>query len=152
MDSLEGMPKVYTTLLDRLDNYSERWDRRFDPERFTLREVLAHMVDYDSIWNEYIDLALAKSDGPAEAPLYTPDLVASRRDYSATDPKQSLHDLRTRRTALVAKLCPLDTGAWVAHAITSPRHGLLNIDELVSLFVGHDGYHARQIAEFVTAE
>jgi len=151
MDSLEGMPTVFTTLLDRLDSKSERWDRRFDPERFTLREVLAHMVDYDAIWNEYIDLALAKSDGPAEVPLYSPDLVASRRDYSAADPWRSVQDLRVSRATLVAKLRPLETDSWVAHAITSPRHGLLNIDELASLFVGHDGYHARQIAEFVTA-
>jgi len=28
------------------------WDFRLDPNRFTLREVSAHLVDYEAVWAE----------------------------------------------------------------------------------------------------
>lgn len=151
MDALEGLPTVCGTLVLSLAPDDPRWDRRSDPERFTLREVFAHLADYDVRWNDYLDKALtATADAPASVPVFTPDEVAAGRGYDQSDPHERLAALRASRNALVAKFRGLEDEAWTAHAITSPRHGTLNLDELATLFVAHDGYHTRQIAEYVS--
>jgi hypothetical protein len=150
MDSLEGTPIVCGVLTAALAPGDPRWDRAY-PDRFTLREVFAHLADYDVLFNDYLDKALAATiTAPAPVPSFTPDEVAAGRGYDHSDPRERLTALRATRAAMVAKLHALDDADWTAHAMTSPRHGTLNIDELATLFLAHDGYHVRQIAEYVS--
>lgn len=150
MESLEGMPIVCGVLIAALAPDDPRWDRPY-PDRFTLREVVAHLADYDVRFSACLDKALAATAAaPASVPAFTPDEVAAGRGYDHSDPHERLTALRATRAAMVAKFRALADAEWTAHAMTSPRHGTLNIDELATLFVAHDGYHARQIAEYVS--
>ncbi len=151
MDSLEGTPIVCGVLIATLAPDDPRWDHSY-PDRFTLREVFAHLADYDVRFNDYLDKALAATAAaPVSVPAFTPDQVAAGRGYDHSDPQDRLTALRTTRTAMVAKFHALSDADWTAHAMTSPRHGTLDIDGLATLFVAHDGYHVRQIAEYVSA-
>jgi uncharacterized damage-inducible protein DinB len=150
MESLEGMPIVCGVLISMLAPDDPRWDRPH-PDRFTLREVLAHLADYDVRFNDYLNKALAATaTAPASVPSVTPDEVAVGRGYDHSDPEERLTALRASRSAMVATFRALADADWTAHAMTSSRHGTLNIDELATLFVAHDGYHVRQIAEYVS--
>lgn len=150
MDSLEGTPIVCGVLIATLAPDDPRWDRPH-PDRFTLREVVAHLADYDVRFTDYLDKALAATAAaPAPVPAFTPDEVAEGRGYDRSDPHERLTALRATRAAMVAKFRALADADWIAHAMTSSRHGTLNIDELATLFVAHDGYHTRQIAEYVS--
>ncbi|MGI4791233.1 MAG: DinB family protein [Janthinobacterium lividum] len=145
------MPIVCGVLVATLAPDDPRWDRP-SPDRFTLREVFAHLADYDVRFNDYLDKAMAASAAaPAPVPAFTPDEVAAGRGYGHSDPHERLTALRANRAARVAKFRALADADWTAHAMTSPRHGTLNIDELATLFAAHDGYHTRQIAEYVSA-
>ena len=150
IESLEGTPIVCGVLIAALAPDYPRWDRPY-PDRFTLREVIAHLADYDVHFNDYLNQALAATTAaPASVPAFTPDEVAAGRGYDHSDPYERLTAFRATRAAMVAKFRALDDADWIAHAMTSPRHGTLNIDELATLFVAHDGYHVRQIAEYVS--
>lgn len=150
MDSLEGLPIVCSVLIATLAPDDPRWDRPYS-DRFTLREVFAHLADYDVLFNDYLDKALAATaTAPASVPAFTPDEVAAGRGYDHSDPHERLTALRATRAAMVAKFHALADADWTAHAMTSSRHGTLNIDELATLFIAHDGYHVRQIAEYVS--
>jgi hypothetical protein len=150
MDALEGTPIVGGVLIATLAPDDPRWDRAY-PDRFTLREVFAHLADYDVLFNGYLDKALAATaTAPAPVTPVTPDEVAAGRGYDHSNPRERLTALRATRAAMVAKLRALADADWTAHAITSSRHGTLNIDELATLFIAHDGYHVRQIAEYVS--
>lgn len=150
MDALEGMPIVCGVLIAALAADDPRWDRSY-PGRFTLREVFAHLADYDVRFDDYLNKALAATaTAPGFVPAFTPDEVAAGRGYDHSDPHERLNALRATRAAMVAKLRALADADWTAHAMTSPRHGTLNIDELATLFLAHDGYHVRQIAEYVS--
>ena len=149
MDSLEGMPFVCGVLVATLSPDDPRWDRSY-ADRFTLREVIAHLTDYDVRYNDYLDKALAATaSAPMSVPAFTPDEVAAGRGYDHSDPHERLTALRATRAAMVAKFRALPDADWTAHAMTSSRHGTMNIDELATLFLAHDGYHIRQIAEYV---
>ena len=150
MESLEGTPIVCGVLIAALAPDDPRWDRSY-LDRFTLREVFAHLADYDVQFHDYLNQALAATAAaPASVPAFTPDEVAAGRGYDHSDPHDRLTALRATRVAMVAKFRALADADWTAHAMTSPRHGTLNIDELATLFVAHDGYHVRQIAEYVS--
>lgn len=150
MDSLEGTPIVCGVLIATLALGNPAWDRPH-PDRFTLREVFAHLADYDVRFNDYLDKALAATaPAPAFVPAFTPDEVAAGRGYDHSHPHERLTALRATRATMVARFRALADADWAAHAMTSPRHGTLDIDGLATLFVAHDGYHVRQIAEYVS--
>lgn len=150
LTALEGTPTVCGVLVATLADDDPRWDRPH-PDRFTLRAVFAHLADYDLRFTEYLDQARAASvEAPAFFPAFTPDEVAAGRGYDRSDPHERLHALRATRAAMVARFQSLADADWTAHAMTSPRHGTLNLEELATLFVAHDGYHVRQIAEYVS--
>ena len=44
ISALEGTPDVLNGFLAPLGPEDQRWDFRPDPERFTLREVVAHLA------------------------------------------------------------------------------------------------------------
>lgn len=150
MDALEGTPTVLEVLTAGLSPGDPRWEFRENADRFTLREVFAHLADYDVRWLGYLDSAMgATAKQPAQVAPFGPDDVAAGRHYDESDPGERLAALRESRATLVARLHALPEDAWTAHAIASPRHGQLNLDELATLFAAHDGYHVRQVAEYV---
>ncbi|MGC4043066.1 MAG: DinB family protein [Armatimonas sp.] len=151
VDALAGTPIVVSTLLGNTPADSPLWDYRASPERFSLREVVAHLADYDIVWLEYLTAALSSSDGPAEVTAYEPDERAVKYDYAHAIPSESLAALSATRQQLVALLPALESTAWETNAIYSPRHGSRTVEELATQFLAHDGYHTRQIAEYLSS-
>lgn len=49
MSALTGTQDVLDTMLGSLGTQDARWDTRPDPARFTLREIIAHLANYESI-------------------------------------------------------------------------------------------------------
>src|SRR5437879_4197786 len=47
---LTGSPDVLEALLKDVGPNDPAWDKRPDPERFTIREVLAHLADWEGIF------------------------------------------------------------------------------------------------------
>ena len=50
LSALEGAPDVIAALLDGVPPDDALWDRRPDPERFSLREIVAHLADWDGVY------------------------------------------------------------------------------------------------------
>ena len=147
-NALGGLPAVLDALLSTIQPQSTRWNFRTAPDRFTLREVLAHLADYDDIWNEYLT-AVLRDDDPVFVPR-SPDTLSVENDYAHSDPAVSLGRLRKSRPALAAMADALTDAQWVRSG-THVRLGRLSAETLCVTIVAHDGYHTRQIAEYVTA-
>lgn len=90
LEGLTATPAILTHLIDPVT--AEIWDRRVDPERFTLREVLAHLADWEPIWMERLERMHAEKE-----PLL-PDLDegerAKQKDYAHADVGNSLKRFR----------------------------------------------------------
>jgi uncharacterized damage-inducible protein DinB len=151
VDALSGTPIVISTLLVNTPAHSPLWDYRASPERFSLREIIAHLADYDTMWLEYLTAALSSGDDPAEVTAYETDERATKYGYAHSIPSESLAAFTATRQRLVSLLPALDSKEWETHAIHSPRHGLRTVEELATQCLAHDGYHTRQIAEYLTS-
>jgi uncharacterized damage-inducible protein DinB len=120
-------------------------DRRPDPERFTLREAVAHVADWEGIWLERMRLIVAEED--PYLPGYDEGQWAVDHDYAHADLGEQLAKFRAGREVLTAFLADLPPEAYGRVG----RHGeigLLTLGDLATLVLAHDAYHLRQVAEF----
>jgi hypothetical protein len=143
LKALETTPLLITALLE---GKAPQWDRRPDPERFTLREVLAHLADWEPIWLERVK-CMATEDFPF-LPSVDESALVIENDYANCDPEESIAKQRQGRAALVRFLSPLPIEAWDR---TGNREfvGVLTLQQQAAMTLSHDGYHLRQIVEWL---
>jgi Uncharacterized protein conserved in bacteria len=146
--ALEHAPATLAALLSPLSSEHRAWETRPYPDRFSLREIVAHLADWDEIWRERIGRTV-REDAPR---LERPDVDqrARERGYAEADPQESLARFAERRAALVAELRALPEEVWGRSAHLE-RIGDLTPGGLVALVHGHDAYHIRQVAEWLAA-
>lgn len=145
---LENQPAVLSQLLRDLGPDDPAWDRRPDPERFTLREIVAHLADFEPIWLERVE----RTAGEVNPVLPSADegQMAIDHDYASTDPFESLQRYRRGRAALVARLRDLPDDGW-DRAGRREQIGPMTIFEQMVMVLSHDGYHTGQVTEWLGA-
>jgi len=143
---VESNARVISFLLRDLPEDSPHWDARPDAKRFSLREVVAHLVDYDSISRERFE-RIIREDKP-ELPDW--DATEAAQHYDARNPKHQLENLLVSRQELAVWLEGLSDKEWKRVGSHS-RVGEFSVEEGVALFLGHDAYHLEQIAAWLEA-
>lgn len=141
--SLAVMPQTYAVLLKGIT--AEELDARPYGDRFTLREAVAHVADWEGVWLERIR-KIATKETPL-LPGYDEAQWAIDHDYAHSDFDAEMAEIVAGRSALVSYLNGLDATAWQRIG----RHGELgaiSLFELTALIAGHDGYHAQQIIDY----
>lgn len=146
LTGLEGTPEVVAALLHDLTPDDARWSLRPDPERFTLREVVAHLADWEPIFLQRIERI--RDEEMPFLPNVDEGALAVQNDYMHSDPQTSLARLRLGRAAMLAALRTLPPAAWKRLGNRDPI-GILTLENLVVLILGHDSYHTRQIAQWL---
>ncbi|MBS1715859.1 MAG: DinB family protein [Armatimonadetes bacterium] len=146
VNGIAATPVVFTGLLGGLDRLDPRWDARPDPSRFTLREMIAHVADWDDVFLRRFERIL-EEDGPLLESI-DEAVLCSERGYSGQDPVANLERHRTGRGRLVQALRDFPADAW---GRTAHREFIGDVDavHLASIVLGHDMYHLRQSAEFL---
>ena len=145
---LEGTPDVLERLLHEQPSDGAGWDFHPDPERFTLREVVAHLADWDPIFRERME-RMRDENNPA-LPDRDEGKIALERDYAHSDPLDNLARFRRERAQTIAMLRGLPPNAWDRPGLREAL-GPMTIESLAVMILGHDGYHTRQIAQWVAA-
>lgn len=146
--AFEGTPEVLDGLLRDIALNDPIWDKRPDPERFTIREALAHIADWEPIVLERV-CRICDEDTPL-LPDVDEGEMAVKNDYAHSDPRHSLARIHDGRTRLLTTLRTLPPEAWKRTG-NREKIGLLTLEELIVLWLGHDGYHTRQVAEWIAA-
>ncbi len=145
---IEGTPETLGELLKELPADAALWDFRPDPNRFTLREAVAHLAEWDAIFDGRIRRTLAE-----QQPIL-PDAdegqLALDHDYAHADPLQQIQLFRERRAGLSTFLRGLNEEDWQRVGIREPL-GPLTIEMQIALILGHDAYHLRQAAQYLAA-
>lgn len=145
-DALGSNALVIKHLLRDLPADSPRWDARPDPDRFTLREVVAHLLDYDMVCRERFE-RIIREDVP-DLPNW--DEVEAAEHYAKREAVRELDVLQDSRATLAVWLEGLEAGEWLRTG-TRPNVGTFSLVEGVALMLGHDSYHLRQIVEWLEA-
>ncbi len=141
--ALEGTPAVFARLLDGLSDREA--DLRPDPARFTLREAIAHLADWEGVFRERMQ-ATQTQDSPV-LQGYDEGQWALDHDYAHSDWHKQLTRFATER-AQTAALIRSFTPEHLARLGQHTELGPVSLQEQVLLITVHDGYHARQFAEY----
>ncbi len=141
--ALEGTPAVFARLLDDLSEAEA--DAHLDPARFSLREAVAHLADWEGVFRQR--MLLTQSEDNPLLQGYDEGQWAIDHAYAQSDWRAQLARFASERaqtTALIRSFTP-------EHLTRTGRHteaGPISLQEQVLLITVHDGYHARQFAEY----
>jgi uncharacterized damage-inducible protein DinB len=120
-------------------------DQDQGPDFFTLREVLAHLADWEPIWLERIQ-RIVQEDSPV-LPNIDEGEMAELNGYATTPVEVSLEKFATGRAALTAYLASLPNDAFERSGIR-PEVGTITVKDIATLVLAHDTYHIAQLAQY----
>ncbi len=134
---LESAPEVLARLLDGFTD----WDARPDSSRFSPREMVAHLADWEEVFLTRL-MDTRDDDAPVLQGL-DEGQVAMDHDYAHADPAECLHRYETGRAAIVFLLGGLSPNQW-ERVGDHTELGPITLETQAVLIAAHDGYHRRQ--------
>ena len=143
LSGLRATPQVYMKLLEGITD--EEADRRPDADRFTIREAIAHMADWDEIFR-----TRGERIRDEELPLlpgYDEGQLAIERNYATMPVAESLERFIANRAALLAFFESLQASDWERQG-NRDEIGMIDLTDLSVMALGHDGYHAEQFIRY----
>ena len=144
LNGIAGAPVIIDWMLQRATE--KDYDRRPDPERFTLREVMAHLADWEGVWRER--MTAMKTQNRPTLQGYDEGQWAIDHDYAHANFAEQQRLFRDGRAALMDLLRELSPKDWERLG-NHTELGPLSIEALAVQILGHDAYHLRQIAEWL---
>lgn len=133
-------PKVIARTFAQIPAVS--WDIPTAPGRFTPREVIAHLADWEPILLARMQTALERSGTTIEA--YDEGLMAEENGYRHLDPQEQIRLFIERRATTTTWLRDLPAGAF-SRSVLHPERGVMTIEDQANMLLGHDLYHIEQL-------
>ena len=141
--ALTGNPALIENALKDLK--AEEVDFRPDPERFTIREIMCHLADWEVVFLERMQRICAE-----EVPLL-PNLDEGQmvidNDYAHQDTVEQIRLFVERRAKMVAFLNGRSAEDWLRVG-NRPEIGMISLHELANIVALHDIYHLQQIVQW----
>lgn len=141
----EGLPvtaSVLRTFMERIDQAAI--DRPTHPYRFSPREVIAHMADWEPLLLDRMKKAAASPGAAVEA--YDEGELAERNAYANLDWRKGLDAFENSRKETIAFLKGLASEDYDKHFV-HPERGDVTIEDQAAMLLGHDQYHLDQLSE-----
>ena len=142
-EALSATPGIITRFCKGIPEHIA--DQNQGPDYFTLREVLAHLADWEPIWLERIQ-RIVQEDSPV-LPNIDEGEMAELNGYTTTPVEVSLEKFATGRAALTAYLASLPNDAFERSGIR-PEVGTITVKDIATLVLAHDTYHIAQLAQY----
>ena len=139
--SLRFTPPIIERLVDKLP--ASAFDERPDPDRFTIREILCHIADWEPFFLERLKGAVTVDNFQITA--YDEGQLVVDNDYAHQDPHEALKRYKSGRETYIAYVETLAPEALDRPAL-HPEQGHLTAGDLIGIVVGHDVYHIEQIS------
>jgi hypothetical protein len=121
-------------------------DQAPSPERFILRESLAHVLDWEPRFRSRLELAVEHCGSKIEE--YDETALPTLGRYSEAD-AEACHDrFATERDATIAyakSLTPEQSARYVQHF----KHGQLSCIDILWMLLMHDAYHIEHAASLL---
>ncbi|RYX85261.1 DinB family protein [bacterium] len=141
--ALNSSPDLVSHLLQGITE--EEADFLAAPDRFSIREIVAHLADWDSIF-----LGRMKQTVEENMPTireYDEGERALELDYAHSNVAEQLRLFHQSRAQMNEFLRGLTPEQW-ERVCFHPRIGHMTVEALVTLVPLHDSYHLRQIMDW----
>ena len=142
---LEGLPvaaSVMRTFMERMN--AAVVDRPTHPDRFSPREVVAHMADWEPRLLARMKAAAGAPGSRVEA--YDEGELAVRNAYDKSDWRAQLDVFDNARKETISFLKGL-TNEDFDKKFVHPERGEVSIEDQAAMMLGHDQYHLDQLSE-----
>ncbi len=148
-DPLAIQAATKQTLDHLIENVStEKLKRRLSPERWSIAEIVAHLLDGEIVAAFRIRKILSEPGSAISA--YDQDKWAENLKYESVDPIQGVKQFGVLREMNLAILRKLNDEQWERFGMHEER-GRETLREMVRLYAGHDVNHLKQIESMVKA-
>jgi hypothetical protein len=124
----------------------EQLARRPAPDRWSVREIVAHLADDELVGAYRIRMILSSPGTDIQA--FDQDVWAATGRYSSSDTGTSLALFRALRQANLVLLLALEAEEWDRFGIHAER-GRESVRDIVAYYAGHDINHFKQIEAIV---
>ena len=148
LKALGGNPSVVGKLLLGISPDDPIWEIHPDSDRFSLREIVAHLADWDPIFLGRMNRTLHE-DHPTLLDIDEGE-AAIRNDYAHSDPLAGIQHFQEARLQTIQFSNSLKESDWSRSALKEPL-GELTIEQHHMLILSHDGYHLQQIVQWLKA-
>lgn len=122
-----------------------RHDEKTNPERFTLREAVAHLADWESILRGRIEKAVESPGAPVQG--LDEGQRAIDAGYERWDVEEQLRTFIKERAKTIEYLKGLSPEDW-KKTIVHNEKGEQTVDDQANQLLGHDLYHIDHLTEF----
>lgn len=146
LKALDATPELIADYINAANETTA--DIRFDPERFTIREVICHLADFEPIFRGRME-RIASEEYPT---LEDRDegQMAIDNDYAHADIHEQTRLFLNERTKTVAFLTSLPAEQW-SRAGFREKIGKIDIETIAHMLVTHDVYHLKQLSDYTKA-
>ena len=141
---IENTPSTLIRMVDAIR--PDLYDKSLEGDRFTLKEVIAHLADLELTWLDRITTAIEYPGRAVED--FDEDRRSIEHKYSEKDIHHELEVFDNRRRDTVDYLLRLAEDDWT-NTIIHPTKGELSVLEIVQFITGHDLYHLHQVSEYL---
>lgn len=143
-EGLEGGAASLAAIARRIP--AAKWDIPTGEGRFTPREVVAHLADWEPRLRGRVEAALRESGALIE--VWDEGELAIENRYDQSDYLEELGRFQTERSKTIALLRELQKEDFEKR-FEHPERGLLTIEDQAAFFMGHDLYHCRQLSALI---
>ena len=140
LSAIELGPVAVARLIERIP--PDRMDVAAEEGRFTPRQVVAHLADWEAI-DRYRILAGVNEPG-STIEAYDELEMAIEHRYEESDPLERCEEFLRERGKTAAIIRGLRPDDWVK-TIHHPERGTLTVADLCNIVLGHDLYHIEQL-------
>jgi hypothetical protein len=140
LDAIEFGPVAVARLIERIP--PDRLDVAAEEGRFTPRQVIAHLADWEPIDRVRI-LAGVNNPGSTIEP-YDEMEMARANHYEESDPAERCEVFLRERKKTAELIRGLKADDW-SNSVYHPERGTLTVVDLCIIVLGHDLYHIEQL-------
>ncbi|MBN8690343.1 MAG: DinB family protein [Armatimonadetes bacterium] len=127
----------------------DRLDDRIERDRFTAREVIGHLSDYEQTVLERIRVANMKPGTSVEA--YDADARNAEHKFATKDVFHEAEVFETRRGMTLEYLSTLSPECW-DKTFVKPDGTAISIREYIGFALAHDMEHIDQLSLYLATE
>ncbi|HXH62490.1 MAG TPA: DinB family protein [Fimbriimonadaceae bacterium] len=147
LKALSSTPKVVERLLRVFPK--SHLDDRSEPDRFTPREVIAHLADWEQVILDRIRVANIRPGSPG--PVEDPTQRALSHHYGDKDVFHEAEVFESRRGTTLEYLAMLNEVDW-KKTFVHQELGEITIEAYMVNILEHDMYHLEQLSAYLANE
>ena len=141
---LEVGPSVVARLSAKFLN--PEIDISYSSGRFTVREVVAHLADWETIFRSRMELAVVQTNPMIV--ILDEDERAIEQGYAQLNLAEQIHKFQGQRDFTIEFLKGLAPGE-LRRAYIHPEFGEMLVEDQANMLLGHDLYHIDQLLTYL---